>query len=132
MKLRILVELIDNGKTTRKMRVIEVPMGRVRLVEMMHGEHSSEFILDEALTSVSEVFQARQKADVVDPKAAPKKKLDEILGLGIIEEMDRKEQAPCPGGGQAALPPLPRVGVPPPPSPRLSPGPVGFGAHRGK
>jgi len=124
MKLRVLVEVIGapGGKPARKMTTIEVPAKRLKLVEKFHGDDALEFILDEALTGATGAFQTQKKAEVVEPTTAPKEKLEEVLGLGIIENMDAKErrQGPggvMPGGGPQALPPLPRAGAAPPPAP---------------
>jgi len=143
MKLRVLVEVVGGvgGKPRRKMTTIEISPKRTKFIESFHGDGAIDFILDEALTGATGAFQAQKKTEVVNPAAAPKEKLEEVLGLGIIEEMDRKERSPVPGGGQA-LAPLPRAPQIPmgnvPVVPRsaarnpMGPGPVGFGPHRHK
>jgi len=135
MKLRVLVEVIGapGGKPRRKMTTIEVPQKRVKLIETFHGDSAIDFILSEALTAATGAFQMQKKSEAIDPVAAPKDKLEEVLGLGIIENMNARDRSSGPGGsmsGGQALPPLPRVGETPPRP--IGPGPVGFGSHRGK
>jgi len=138
MKLRVLVEVIGapGGKARRKMTTIEVPQKRVKLIETFHGDNAIDFILDEAMTGATGAFQMQKKSEVINPVVAPKEKLEEVLGLGIIENMDARDRSPGPGGsmpgGGQFLPPLPRVGEAAAPQRQMGPGPIGFGPDRRK
>lgn len=148
MRVRVLVELVDDQgeRVGRKMRVIKVPPNRLKLIESFQGENAVNFILEEALTGAVGVFLAptQNPAEVsgLDPASAPKNKLNEMLGLDIIEKLDRKDgvggSRPMPmvsQQGQMAMRP-PQMAMRPPPTtmgtrPGVipTPGGRGFGAR---
>ena len=143
MKLRVLVEAIDdNGKSLgRRMRSIQVPKKRLMLIEAIHGEGALTFVVEEALTGAAAPFLASSQnpaeAAGLDPGSAPKNKLNEMLGLDIIESLDRKDGVapamamPQPPPQQMAPPPG-QMGMRPPPMsmstrPGMVPSPGGRG-----
>lgn len=145
MKIRILVEAIDsNGrKLGRKMRSVTVPANRLAMIESIQGDNALNFVLEEALTGAAHPFlaptQNAAEAAGLDPGSAPTSKLNEMLGLDIIENLDRKDGVapaqmampmppprPQPMSGQMAMRPPPtsmatRPGMVP------TPGGRGFG-----
>lgn len=137
MKVRVLVEFVDDqGKRVgRKMRVVKVPPKRLQLIESIQGENVVNFVLEEALTGAASPFlaptQNQAEGSGFDPASASKDKLNEMLGLDIIESLDRKDGV----GGPSPMPMAPQsrqMGMRPPPTtmgtrPGVIPSPGGRG-----
>ena len=122
MKLRIMVEVTHQGKTDRKMKTIEVPEKTVKLHSMMCEDVSdlrSSIASDVLANAVSAVAgPAAQKLDPMamtsgppapgKPKTAADKKLNEMLGLDLLEHIDKVDgRAPmgkAPGQGMSQPP----------------------------
>ena len=103
MKIRLMVEVIEDGKTiARKVRQAEVSQRATKLYEMMGGDPSfiAEDIISGALRTVDpNVATAKnerlmESQPAVDERGKSKgmSKLDEMLGLDVIEAMMRKDQ----------------------------------------
>lgn len=103
MKVRVLVEVIENGKTTaRKLRQTEVSAKAVKLYEMM-GDGTRDFIAEDvisgALKAVQDSSSGQMTEAVLNSQPAVDKqgnekgmtKLDEALGLDLIDNMLTKE-----------------------------------------
>lgn len=124
MKVRVLVEVIEGGRTVaRKMRQSEVNPKMVKLYEVMGGDDVKDFIAEDvisgALRAVHEgATQQTTEAilnsqPAVDPQGNQKgmTKLDEALGLDVIEGMLKKDGA----GAAQARPQMPGMVPGPPP-----------------
>ena len=119
MKLRILVEVTHQGKTERKMRTITVPDKTVKLHSMMCEDVSdlrSSIASDVLANAVSAVAgPAAQKLDPMamtsgppkagKPQSAVDKKMNEMLGLDLLEHIDKVD-------GRAPMGKAPGVGAP--------------------
>jgi len=122
MKIRVMVEVIEGGITVkRKMRQIKVSKRALKLYEMMGTEDTKDFIAEDV---ISGAFKAVQDATTgkgteailnsqpaVDEQGNEKgmTKLDEALGLDIMEHMLKKDRA---GSSQGVQPGVPLREVP--------------------
>lgn len=114
-----MVEVTHQGKTERKMKTIEVPEKTVKLHSMMCEDVSdlrssiASDVLSNAMSAVA--GPAAQKLDPMSmtsgpPKAgkaqsAADKKLNEMLGLDLLEHIDKVDgRAPMGQGGVPAMP----------------------------
>lgn len=111
MKIRVMVEVIEDGKTTaRKLRQTEVSTKAVKLYEMM-GDGTRDFIAEDvisgALKAVQDSSSGQMTETVLNSQEAVDKqgnskgmtKLDEALGLDLIDNMLTKEANPFPKPG---------------------------------
>ena len=106
MKVRVMVEVIEGGKTTaRTMRQTEVSDKAVKLYEMMGGEDTRGFIAEDvisgALKAVQDGANGQQATAILESQPAVDEqgnekgmtKLDEALGLDIMDHMLKKDGA---------------------------------------
>ena len=128
MKVRVMVEVIEGGKTiARKMRQTQVSQKAVKLYEMMDAEQTPGFIAEDvisgALRTVENVSTGQATEAILNSQPAVDEqgnakgitKLDEALGLDIMDHMLKKDGA----GAAQARPQVPGVVPGPPP---LKPG----------
>jgi len=124
MKVRVMVEVIENGRTVaRKMRQTEVSQKAVKLYEVMDPNESRDFIAEDVISGALRTVEQGQQTQAteailksqpaVDDQGNQKgmSKLDEALGLDIMEHMLKKDGA----GAQQAQPQFPGAVPGPPP-----------------
>ena len=119
-----MVEVIEGGKTTaRKMRQTEVSQKAVKLYEAMGGDDIRDFIAEDvisgALKAVQDAMSGQATEAILNSQPAVDEqgndkgmtKLDEALGLDIMDHMLKKDGA----GAAQARPQAPGVVPGPPP-----------------
>lgn len=124
MKVRVLVEVIENGRTVaRKVRQTEVSQKAVKLYEVMDPEESRSFIAEDVISGALRTVEAGATSQMtetilksqpaVDEQGNDKgmTKLDEALGLDIMDHMLKKDGA----GAAQARPQMPGMVPGPPP-----------------
>ena len=122
MKVRVMVEVIENGRTVaRKMRQTEVSGRATKLYEMMGTDDINDFIAEDvisgALKAVQDAASGKGTEAILNSQPAVDEqgndkgmtKLDEALGLDIMDHMLKKDGA----GAQQARPQFPVPGLPP-------------------
>jgi hypothetical protein len=103
MKVRVLVEVIEGGKTVaRKVRQTEVSSKAVKLYEVMGRDDVTDFIAedvisgalkavqDSAMPGATEAILNSQPAVDEQGQSKGMTKLDEALGLDVIDHMLKK------------------------------------------
>lgn len=106
MKVRIMVEVIENGRTVaRKVRQTQVSEKAVKLYEVMDPEGGRAFIAEDVISGALRTVEQGQQSQAteailnsqpaVDEQGQPKgmTKLDEALGLDIMDHMLKKDGA---------------------------------------
>lgn len=105
MKVRVMVEIIESGRTVaRRVRQTEVSAKTSKLYEMMAGDDAYGFVAEDVMSGAMKVVQAKAVADptsflssrqTTDEQGNPtgRTELDEALGLDIIDNMLKKDGA---------------------------------------
>lgn len=103
MKVRVLVEVIENGKTVaRKMRQTEVSQKAIKLYEMIDPKETRDFIAEDVISGALRAVEPGQNSQAMEQVLSSKPaldeagnskgmtKLDEVLGLDVIDHMVKK------------------------------------------
>lgn len=122
MKVRVMVEVVEGGRTVKRvMRQTGVSPRAMKLYEMMGTEDTVSFLAEDvisgALKAVQDAASGKGTEAILNsqpavdgqgrPKGGGMTKLDEALGLDIMDHMLKKD-------GAGAPPPVQRVPAPPP------------------
>lgn len=116
MKVRVMVEVIEDCKTIkRKMRQTEVSKRALKLYEMMNAEDIYDFLAEDvisgALKAVQDAASGKGTEAILNSQPAVDEqgndkgmtKLDEALGLDIMEHMLKKDGAGAMSGPQPGV-----------------------------
>lgn len=96
MKIRVLVEVHDQGRVTRRLKDVEVVPRVVKIYEAMGNEDLLGFIAEDVMTNAIGAVQPQQAmgrqiaGSQVGEGAMVTKNVEKELGLDLIEHMVNK------------------------------------------